>query len=470
MGKGSESTQLASESKSECNDLKLFTWNQVKGHNKKEDLWIVIKNNVYDVTNFHKKHPGGSKILQTHGGDDATEPFIAFHTNEEYVQKYMKTYFIGKIDEKNPIGSTSDKESAGETHVTVAQLERKDAMRKDFEQLRQIAIKMGLFKPSVPFYAFSIFHFIFFYVMGFVILQKFGNSWLSIITAMTCHVIGMSQAGWSQHDFGHLSVLKSNKLNRFFHILIMSYFKAASSHWWTDRHNLHHARTNLNGVDPDVRFEPLFLIGENQASKMAAKNAKKKNFLYDYRKQHFYFILGTALTIPVYLQYSNLKYSYSRKLWFELFTIIQMYIIHFYLTLPILGVAGALAYFLIMRVFESLWFTWVTQMSHIPMEVHDLDEDDTWFTLMLKSTCNVEQSLFNDWFTGHLNFQIEHHLFPTMPRHNLHKIQSLVQVFCRKHNCQYINKPLMTAFVDIVTSLAKSGKTWSETYEDLLNV
>jgi hypothetical protein len=46
MGKGSESTQLASESKSDCNDSKLFTWNQVKNHNKKEDLWIKMKTKI----------------------------------------------------------------------------------------------------------------------------------------------------------------------------------------------------------------------------------------------------------------------------------------------------------------------------------------------------------------------------------------------------------------------------------------
>lgn len=28
--------------------------------------------------------------------------------------------------------------------------------------------------------------------------------------------------------------------------------------------------------------------------------------------------------------------------------------------------------------------------------------------LQLAATCNVEQSFFNDWFSGHLNFQIEH--------------------------------------------------------------
>jgi fatty acid desaturase len=47
-------------------------------------------------------------------------------------------------------------------------------------------------------------------------------------------------------------------------------------------------------------------------------------------------------------------------------------------------------------------------MSHIPMDIdHDHEEDD-WVTLQLKATCNVDSSLFNDWFSGHLNFQIEH--------------------------------------------------------------
>ena len=46
-------------------------------------------------------------------------------------------------------------------------------------------------------------------------------------------------------------------------------------------------------------------------------------------------------------------------------------------------------------------------MNHIPMEI-DKDQDKDWFTAQLDATCNVHQSAFNDWFTGHLNFQIEH--------------------------------------------------------------
>lgn len=79
----------------------------------------------------------------------------------------------------------------------------------------------------------------------------------------------------------------------------------------------------------------------------------------------------------------------------------------------------------------------------------DHDKDITWFRRQLLTSCNVEQSFFNDWFSGHLNFQIEHHLFPTMPRHNLHKIAPYVKSMCDKHNIKYEMKTLGRAMADI---------------------
>lgn len=63
--------------------------------------------------------------------------------------------------------------------------------------------------------------------------------------------------------------------------------------------------------------------------------------------------------------------------------------------------------FFYFRFIESYWFVVTTQMSHLPMAI-DRDQNLNWFRLQLSTTCNVEQSFFNDWFSGHLNFQIEH--------------------------------------------------------------
>jgi fatty acid desaturase len=102
------------------------------------------------------------------------------------------------------------------------------------------------------------------------------------------------------------------------------------------------------------------------------------------------------------------------------------------------------------------------------MDVHDDDGYESWIDLQLRATCNIEKSFFNDWFTGHLNFQIEHHLFPTMPRHNYYKIQPYVKELCKKYNITYVTKGLFEAFADIVTSLKKSGELWKEAYMEIM--
>lgn len=102
-------------------------------------------------------------------------------------------------------------------------------------------------------------------------------------------------------------------------------------------------------------------------------------------------------------------------------------------------------------------------MNHIPMNV-DYDKNLDWVSTQLQATCNVEQSWFNDWFSGHLNFQIEHHLFPRMPRHNFWKAAPLVKSLCAKYGIEYQCKPLLTALADIIHSLKDSGDLWLDAY------
>merc|ERR1719376_65156 len=131
---------------------------------------------------------------------------------------------------------------------------------------------------------------------------------------------------------------------------------------------------------------------------------------------------------------------------------------------PFYGAWQAFAVYLGMRFFESHWFTWVTQMSHLPKKIDMDSKNQDWLTIQLEGTVNVESSPFNDWFTGHLNYQIEYHLFPTMPRHNYSKVAPLVKSICKKHGIVYENKPLFTAFADIVRMLRKSGQLWYDAY------
>jgi fatty acid desaturase len=466
MGKGSQNNESVWTENQNSVDQKVFTWDQVKQHNKRDDVWIVVNNNVYNVTEFQKKHPGGARLINFYAGKDATEPFLAYHKDQKLVQKYLKPLCVGKFEDELKCKARDSSNDIEE----VKRLQRKHALINDFELLRQKAIQMDLFKPNGFFFGFMCIHAILLHVIGYALIIKYGTSFIPYALSVLCHVTGHMQSAWISHDSGHHSVFKSMKANHIFQSFLMCCMKGVSYRWWNSLHYAHHTVTNLIGKDGDITTNPLMVLGTQEPVRVAEKNAKQKNKgkrWFPYTSQHKYFFLLAAMLIPVYFEYAVVQYVKKRKLYLEMVMLSMMYITFSVLTVPTLGFFGSLVYFLIIRSIESCWYTWVTQMNHVAMNPHYDDETDNWFTLQLKGTCNVGQSLFNDWFTGHLNFQIEHHLFPTMPRHNYYKIQPYVIELCKKYDIEYIEKPLGVAFADIVSSLETYGKIWKDAYDEL---
>ncbi|XP_060132906.1 acyl-CoA (8-3)-desaturase isoform X2 [Zootoca vivipara] len=359
---------------------RLFTWDEIQLRSgRAPERWLVIDRKVYDISQFHKRHPGGSRVISHYAGQDATDPFTAFHLDKTLVRKYMKPLLIGELAADQPS-----------------------------------------FEPSKN-----------------------------------------AQAGWLQHDLGHLSVFGKSKWNHWVHKFVIGHLKGAPASWWNHWHFQHHAKPNCFRKDPDLNMHPLlFALGKKLSVELGVK--KKKYMPYNHQHKYF-FILGPPALVPLYLQWYIFYFVVQRKQWADLAWMVTFYI-RFFLTYSyLLELKGLLGLFFLLRFIESHWFVWVTQMNHIPMNI-DYDKNVDWLSTQLQATCNVDQSLFNDWFSGHLNFQIEHHLFPTMPRHNFHKVTPLVKSICAKHGIEYQSKPLLTAFADIVHSLKDSGELWLDAY------
>lgn len=60
---------------------KTFTMGEVASHSSKTDCWTIISGQVYDLTEFINRHPGGDEILQA-CGTDATTLFLSRTTKD----------------------------------------------------------------------------------------------------------------------------------------------------------------------------------------------------------------------------------------------------------------------------------------------------------------------------------------------------------------------------------------------------
>uniref|UniRef100_A0A673MWM0 Fatty acid desaturase 2 n=1 Tax=Sinocyclocheilus rhinocerous TaxID=307959 RepID=A0A673MWM0_9TELE len=378
-----------------------YTWEEVQKHTKSGDQWIVVERKVYNVSQWVKRHPGGLRIIRHYAGEDATDAFNAFHPNLQLVRKYMKTLLTGELEASEP---SQDRQKNG-------------ALVEDFRALRERLEAEGCFKTQPLFFILHLGHILLLEAIALMMVWYFGTGWIN--TAIVAVILATAQV-----CFGTcigLSVCVSDVV-----VFLCVIPQGASASWWNHRHFQHHAKPNILKKDPDVNLLNVFVVGNVQPVEYGIK--KIKNLPYNH--QHKYFFIGPPLLIPVYFQFQIFHNMIAHGLWVDLVWCISYYV----------------RYFLFM---ESHWFVWVTQMSHIPMDI-DYEKHQDWLSMQLVATCNIEQSYFNDWFSGHLNFQIEHHLFPMMPRHNYWRAAPRVRVLCDKYGVKYQEKSLYEAFADIV--------------------
>uniref|UniRef100_A0A8C6CFD5 Cytochrome b5 heme-binding domain-containing protein n=1 Tax=Moschus moschiferus TaxID=68415 RepID=A0A8C6CFD5_MOSMO len=414
--------------------LHTYIWQEVQRHNQETDQWLVINRKVYDVTGWVDRHPGGRQVLNYYAGEDATDVFRAMHPDPDIVLLYLKPLLIGELAPEEPNQERN----------------KNSQLVEDFQELRRTLETMNMFNANLGFFFLHFAQVLILEALAWVIVWHFGSGWLITIFISFLLVVAQVQGAILQHDLGHLSIFKKSKWNRLMQKVVMGHFEGLSAKWWNNRHFQHHVKTNIYPKDPDIDVGPLFVIGELQP----VKYGKKKIKYLDYEKQHLYFCTVWApLFVLIYFNLDSIRAMYCRRDWEDIAWASSFYIRYFITFGPFYGIFGTMVLIYLVKLLESPWVAYITQMSHIPMKMSK-EENQDWFSTQVLATCNVEQSLFNDWFTGHLNFQIEHHLFPTMPCHNYHKVAPLVKSLCAKHGLQYVNKPILKAFGDILSENA----------------
>lgn len=401
-------------------EKKYITAEELKKHNKRGDLWISIQGKVYDVSDWAKSHPGGEIPLLNLAGQDVTDAFIAYHPGTAW--KYLDNLATGYYLKDFQVSEVS----------------------KDYRRLASEFSKLGLFekKGHVTMYTLTFVAMMFLVVLYGVL--RCTSVWAHLGSAMLLGLLWM-QSAYVGHDSGHYEVMSSRGYTKLAQIISGNCLTGISIAWWKWTHNAHHIACNSLDYDPDLQHIPVFAVSTRFFNSLTSvfygrtlKFDSLSRFLISYQHWTFYPVMCVA-RVNLFIQTFLLLFS-KRPVPDRAFNI--MGILVFWTWFPLL--VSCLPNWPERFMFVLASFS-VTSIQHIQFCLNHFAADvyvgppngNDWFEKQTGGTLDIACSSWMDWFFGGLQFQLEHHLFPRLPRSQLRKISPLVIDLCKKHNLPY---------------------------------
>ncbi|CAJ0937378.1 unnamed protein product, partial [Mesorhabditis belari] len=409
-------------------------------------------------------HPGGNVITQ-YANADATHMFHAFHEGSGMAYKQLeilkKQAWDKSEDLEEYIKKRDDKIDVNVSTYDIT-IEQEKNITQRFEQLRQDVHRLGLMEAKEGYYYFKMVSTMSIMLLAFVLQYQ---QWylLSACVMAVC----WQQLGWMTHEFCHHQPFKNRRQNDRFGLFFGNIAQGFASDWWKDKHNTHHATTNMIDHDGDIDLAPLITFVP--ADLLKYKEPFEKAILKLIPYQHLYY---TAM-LPV-LRFSWLaqslqfafvqnksKFRQYRENAFDQqlglvihwgWVLFQLYLLPSW---PL-----RIAYFLISQAGSGFLIAHVVTFNHNSVDKYPANSRilNNFAALQILTTRNMTPSPFIDWLWGGLNYQVEHHLFPTMPRCNLNKCSVLVKQFCKDTSLEYLCDDFFVGYGLNLEQLEKMAK------------
>ncbi|KAL3814797.1 hypothetical protein ACJIZ3_016065 [Penstemon smallii] len=404
------------------NTKKFITCDELKKHTKPEDLWISIQGKVYNVTDWSKIHPGGDIPLLNLAGQDVTDAFIAFHPGTAW--KYLDNYFTGYYLEDFKVSEVS----------------------KDYRKLANEFSRSGLFEKKGHGVIYSL-CFVSMLLCAVFYCALFCNSFGAHMLSASLLGLAWMQVAYLGHDSGHYQIMKTRGFNKLIQILAGNCLTGISIAWWKWTHNAHHIACNSLDYDPDLQHLPMLAVSSTLFQSIQSQFYGRQltfdsvsRFFISYQHMTYYPVMCVA-RVNLYLQTFLLLFS-KRKIPDRALNILGILVFWTWFPLLVAFLPNWTE-----RVLYVLVSFAVTSIQHVQFTLNHFAADvyvgppkgDNWFEKQTSGTIDISCSSYMDWFFGGLQFQLEHHLFPRLPRCHLRNISPLVQELCKKHNLPYVS-------------------------------
>ena len=423
-------------------EARTYTAAEVATHARADDCWVIVRGGVYDVTAFVPRHPGGNMIYVKAGGE-CTALFDSYHP--EKARGVLEKYRIGDLTREE--GSAADGDI-----VEYAKDDLKDgAFFADCKAGAAKYFKENKLDPRVHWEMYAktaailvgivVGHYYSFFAPG----VSFGAALAFAVLHGTCKAeVGVS----IQHDANHGAYGNSRA---WLHAMQLTLdVVGASSFMWKQQHVAgHHAYTNVEGIDPDIR------CSEKDIRRVNEHQPHEPYHVF----QHVYlaFMYGLLSLKSCFVDDFNAYFS-GRIGWIKVMKFTRGEAVAFwgtkllwaayYLALPLKmshrPLRELLALWAVTEFVTGWLLAFMFQVAHVVGEVHffTLDAKNRlnlgWGEAQLMSSADFAHgSKFWTHFSGGLNYQVVHHLFPGVCHVHYPALAPIIKAAAEKHGLHY---------------------------------
>ena len=319
---------------------------------------------------------------------------------------------------------------------------------RSYAALKKLIIEKGLLDKQPGFLTYKIILTAVMWAVSIVVLFLTDNIWIQLLNAVYLAFV-FGQFGFIAHDTGHRQGFHTTKQNDFFGLLHANLLIGMSYGWWMDKHNKHHAHPNQEDMDPDIAI-PVVAFSE----KAALEKRGIPRFIVKYQSFFFFpLLLFEAYSLHV----GGTIFLAQKKAWKYRQVEILLLILHFvsYLTFIFLALGAwkGLVFVLVHQALFGLYMASVFAPNHKGMLIVRKDEAMDFLRLQVLTARNVRAHPITDFWYGGLNYQVEHHLFPSMARNQLREAQVIIHQFCRDLDISYHETSMFHSYVEILEYL-----------------
>lgn len=332
----------------------------------------------------------------------------------------------------------------------VARPRPRSAPPNEYAELKRLIQEKGLLDKQLTYYASRILFVLALLAVGITVLIVVDNPWLQLVNAVYLAFV-FTQVSFIGHDLGHRQIFNSTRANDLAGLIFGNLLVGISRSWWIEKHNAHHSHPNQIDLDPDIDLM-VIAFTEDQA-----RNTRgPARWIVKYQA-YFLFPLMTLLGIG-WRAYSvqtihGLLKNRAKYAVAEALLLVAHAVVYASLVFYALGGWMALLFVVVHQGLFGLYMGSVFAPNHKGMPVLDKDSQLDFLRQQVVTARNVRSHVLTNFWYGALNFQIEHHLFPSMPANSMSKAHRIVRDFCEARAVPYYETSVLQSYWEILQFL-----------------